>query len=120
MEQNVLPEKADRDVSLLHNRNRIQQVLDIEKRAQAIHDAAVHEAEQYPLRAEQDAQTLIEKTKADAEEEARQLIARAQAEEESARIMAQAEEEVRRMEVLGMSNFERAVSFVLDRVAGRG
>jgi vacuolar-type H+-ATPase subunit H len=119
MEQNALREKADRDVTLLHNKNRIQQVLEIEKKAQAIHDSAVREAEQFPLRAEQEAQALIEQARAEAEEEARQLISRAHAEEETARILSQAEEEVRRMEVLAMSNFDRAVSFVLDRVAGR-
>jgi vacuolar-type H+-ATPase subunit H len=118
MEQNATHEKAG-PVSLLHNRNRIQQVLEIEKQAQAVHDAAVREAEQFPIRAEQDAKALIEKAKAAAEEEARQLIAKAQSEEESARILAQGQEEVRRMEVVAMSNSDRALHYVLDRVAGR-
>jgi vacuolar-type H+-ATPase subunit H len=112
-------EKANRDVSVLHNRNRIQQVLDIEKQAQATQDAAMHEAEQFPLRAEQAAQTLIEKAKASAQDEARELVAGANSEEECARILAKATEEVQHMEALAMSHFDRAVNFVLDRVAGR-
>jgi vacuolar-type H+-ATPase subunit H len=119
MEQNVLPGKAERNVTVLHNKDRIQQVLDVEKQAQAIHDAAMREAEQYPKRAEQEAQALVEQARTAAEEEARQLLSKAQSEEESARILAQAQEEVQRMEVIAMSNFDRAVSFVLDRVAGR-
>lgn len=112
-------EKADRNVSVLHNRNRIQQVLDIEKQAQATQDAAMHEAEQFPLRADQDAQALIEKAKTSAQSEARELVAHATSDEECARILAQAAEEVQRMDVLAMSHFDRAVNFVLDRVAGR-
>ena len=111
--------KTDRDASVLNNRARIQQVLDIEKQAQATQDAAVREAEQFPLRADQEAQALIEKAKASAEDEARELVSHAQAEEECARILAQAATEVQSMEALGMSHFDRAVNFVLDRVAGR-
>ena len=82
-------------------------------------DTAVREAGQFPQRAEQEAQALIEKARADAEEEARQLIAQAQSEEESTRILAKAEEDVRNMETVAMSHFDRAVAFVLDRIAGR-
>jgi F0F1-type ATP synthase membrane subunit b/b' len=105
--------------TFLHNEKGIQQVLEIEKRAQAIHEAALREAEQLPIQAEQEAQTLIEKSRAEAVEQARQLTASAQAQEECARILAQAEEEVRRMETLAMSHFDRAVGYVLDRVIGR-
>ncbi len=120
MKQNVtIPEKGDRNVSTLYQKDHVQQVLDIEKQAQAIYDAAMHEAEQFPKRAEQEAKALMDKARADAEGEARQMLSQAQAEEESARLLAQAQEDVRRMEVIAMSNFDRAVSFILDRVAGR-
>jgi F0F1-type ATP synthase membrane subunit b/b' len=101
------------------NEKRIQQVLDIERQAQAIHKAAIHEAAQLPIQAEQEAQALVEKARVDAQEEAHQLIANAHAEEACAQIMAQAEEDVRRMEALAMSHFDRAVGYVLDRVVGR-
>jgi len=101
------------------NEKFIQQVLAIEEQAQAIHEAAMHEAEQSPTQAEQEAQAVIEKARSDAQEEARQLIAQAQAKEECARILTQAEKEARRMEVLATSHMDRSVSYVLDRVAGR-
>ena len=101
------------------NEKRIQQVLDIEKEADAIHDKAVDQAKLLPVQAEQEAQALIEKAREQAEEEARKLMAAAQAEEERAQILAQAEEKVRKTDALAMSNFNRAVSYVLARVVGR-
>jgi vacuolar-type H+-ATPase subunit H len=98
---------------------RIQQVLEIEKQAQAVHDDAVNEAAQLPLQAEKDAQALIEKARADAQEEARQLIAKAQATQDSADVLAEADARVKRIETLADGNFNRAVSYVLARVVGR-
>jgi vacuolar-type H+-ATPase subunit H len=105
--------------AFLPNERRIQQVLEIERQGQAIHEAALREAAQLPAQAEQEAQALIEKARADAQDEARQLIASAQATEECARILAEAEEAVRRMEALATSHSERAVSYVLDQVVGK-
>lgn len=101
------------------NENRIQQVVEIEKQAQEMHEKAVREAQQLPLLADQEAQTIIEKTRAQAYEEARQLVAKAQADDEVAAILARAEEKNRQTEALAMSNFDRAVAHVLDRVIGR-
>ena len=99
--------------------SRIQQVLKIEKEAREIYDAAIREAEQLPLAAEKEGQALIEKARADAEQEARKLVADAQAEKESARILADAGEKASQSKNLAMSHMERAVGYVLDRVAGR-
>ena len=66
------------------NENRIQQVLEIEKRAQEIHEVAIRDAQQLPISAEQESQAVIEKARAGAQEEARDLIASAQAKEETA------------------------------------
>lgn len=97
----------------------IEQVLQIEKQAQEIHEAAKRDAEQLPLQAEKDAQVILDKARAEAQEEARRIVASAQAKDESARILAEAEERVRATKGLSMSHFERAVGYVLDRVAGR-
>ena len=102
------------------NENRIRQVLEIEKQAQQVLDSAKHEAEQLPILADQDAQELIEKARADAQEKARQMINIAQSEVETARIISDAEEKDREMEKLALKNFDRAVAFVLDRVIGKG
>jgi vacuolar-type H+-ATPase subunit H len=100
------------------NEKHIEQVLEIEKQAQEIHDAAVREAQQLPVKAEQEAQALVEKAIADAHLQARQMISKVQADEESARILAEAEEKNRQFETLAMSNFERAVAYVIERVLG--
>jgi V/A-type H+-transporting ATPase subunit G/H len=99
--------------------NRIQQVLMIEKEAQEIADAAIREAEQLPLQAEQEAQALIDKARADAQEEARRLVANAEAKDECARIQAEAEEKIKRTKNLSIGHLDRAVTHVIDRVVGR-
>ncbi|MDO8755193.1 MAG: hypothetical protein Q7J80_14950 [Anaerolineales bacterium] len=101
------------------NENRIQQVLEIEKRAQEIHELAIREAQQLPILAEQESQAVIEKARASAQEEARRLVANAQAKEETARILLEAENKNSQTEALAMSNFDRAVNYILDRVIGK-
>jgi vacuolar-type H+-ATPase subunit H len=101
------------------NEKYIQRVLEIEKQAQAIREAAQREAEQMPILAEDEAEDLLEKARAEAEEEAHQLVEDARSKEESTRIMAEAEENVQRLKTLTMSHFDRGVNYVLDRVAGR-
>jgi vacuolar-type H+-ATPase subunit H len=101
------------------NEKRIQQVLEIEKQADAIHAQAVSQAAQLPQQAEQEAQTLIEKSRQTAQEEARKIVADAQCDDECQRILHETEERVKNNEVLAMSNFNRAVNYVLARVVGR-
>ncbi len=100
------------------NENRIRQVLDIEKRAKENFEAAQSEAQQLPAQAEQEAQEIINKARTEAQEQARQMIARAREEGEVDRILAQAEEQNRQVEARAMSNFDRAVNYILDRVVG--
>ena len=97
----------------------IQQVLDIEKRAQEIHDAAVKEAQQLPITAEQEAQALIEKAHQEAEQQAREMLSAVKADQESDRILAEAEENSKQLEKVAAGNFDRAVNYVLERVIGR-
>lgn len=101
------------------NEKHIQQVIEIEKRAQEIHEAALKEAQQLPVIAEQESQALIEKAKAEAEQEAREMLSKVQADEESARILSEVEEKNRQFETVATSNFDRAVDYVLERVIGR-
>jgi vacuolar-type H+-ATPase subunit H len=98
---------------------RIQQVLEIEKQAQAIYDAALAEATNIPIQAKKEAQALIEKTRSEAEAEARKIVADAQAKEECEQIIADAESKIHRAEVLTKGNFNRAVSYVIDRLTGK-
>ena len=101
------------------NEKHIQQVLDIEKQAQEIHEAATREAQQLPVLAEQEAQALIEKAQAEAQQKAREMVSEVKADEENARILSEVEEKNKQFEALAMSNLDRAVAYVLERVIGR-
>ena len=101
------------------NENRIQQVLEIEKQANQIRDEIIRSAALLPVQAEKEAQAMIEKGRAEAQDEANQLLAKAQAEQDSAEIMSQANEKILRIETLAKGNFTRAVAYVVARVTGR-
>ncbi len=102
------------------NEKRIEQVLEIEKQAQGILEAATREADQVPAKAEQEARELLERARSQAHEEARQMVEKAQAQDETAAIVSQAEEKNRETEKLASKNMEKAVAFVLERVIGKG
>ena len=101
------------------NENRIQQVLEIEKQAQEIHEIAIRDAQQLPILADQESQAVMDKARVDAQAEVRQLLANAEAKEETARILVEVEGKNRQVEALAKSNFDRAVNYILDRVIGR-
>ncbi len=102
------------------NEKRIEQVLEIERQAQGILDAATREADQLPAKAEQEARDLVERARSQAQEEARQMVEKAQAQDETASILAQADEKNRETEKLASKNMDKAVAFVLQRVTGKG
>jgi vacuolar-type H+-ATPase subunit H len=95
---------------------RIEQVLEIENQAKGVHESALREAEQLIVQAQKDAQALIEKTKSEAEQEAKRVISYAQKGDEPEKILAEAEKVAREMEGVAMVHFDRAVSYVLNRV----
>ena len=101
------------------NENRIQQVLEIEKQANAIRDDMISQAGLMPVQAEKDAQALLEKSRADAQQEAQAILAKAKAEQESTDIQSQAQAKTVQIESLAKSNFNRAVAYVIARVIGR-
>ncbi|SRR5258708_1860483 len=96
----------------------IQQVLQIEKDAQEVYDAAVREAQQLPVQAEQEGQALIVKAREAARVEAEKILAQAQDEQETRRVLDEAEKHSKDFEALAKKNFDRAVNLILDRVAG--
>ncbi len=101
------------------NEKRIEQVLEIEKQAQQILDAATHDAEQVPARAEQEAREMVERARSQAQDEARQMLEKAQSQEQTADILSKAEEKNREVEKRAMQNLDKAVAYVLDRVIGK-
>ncbi len=98
---------------------RIQQVIDIEKKADAVYQSAISQATRLPLQAENEAQDLIAQARVQAEEEAHTLIEKAAAGEESEQISSDATERVNKMETLASMNLGRAITYVLARVVGR-
>jgi len=101
------------------NEKFIQKVLEIEKEADKIHDKAVREAEQLPVRADQESQSTIDKARVDAQGEAARLVDQAKVQEQSANILAEAEKNIQQTELLASNNFNRAVAYVVARVIGR-
>ncbi len=100
------------------NNRYLQQVIEIENQARKIHDDAVQQAQSLPIQAEQETQALIEKAQQEAQEQARTLVDNAQAQEACERIQKQTDEKIRRMKNLAMSQFNNAVGYVLNRLAG--
>jgi V/A-type H+/Na+-transporting ATPase subunit G/H len=101
------------------NEKHIQQVLEIEKKAQEIQEQAQREAQELPRVAEQEAQALIAKAKAEAQEEARRILTEAQAEDKAKEILAEVERQNSELEAKANANFDKAVAYVLERVVGR-
>jgi vacuolar-type H+-ATPase subunit H len=101
------------------NEERVQQILDIESQAQDLYQQAVHQAEELPDQAEQEAQELIEKARQDAQAQAKQLVDEAQARDACDNLIHQAQVEAERMENLARGHLDRAVGYVLDRLAGK-
>ena len=101
------------------NNQYIQQVLEIEKQSQEIHEKAKREAQELPILAEQEAQALIAKAKAEAQEEARQIVAQAQAKAEAEEILDEVKKKNSEIEALANANLDKAVAYVLERVIGR-
>ena len=100
------------------NNKYIQQVLEIEKQSQEIHEKAKREAQELPILAEQEAQALIAKAKAEAEEEARQIVAQAQAKAETEEILDEINKKNSEIQALANANMDKAVTYVLERVIG--
>ena len=101
------------------NEKRIQEVMEIEKQAEAILLAAQKEADGLPLQAQAEAQELLKDTLAAAEREARQLVDQAQSEDQAAAILSSTQDKMRESERLAARHLEAAVAYVLDQVIGK-
>ncbi len=97
----------------------IQQMLEIDQQAKAIHENALKEAAQLMAEAEKEAPDFIEKARMQAEQEAKEILSHSQSGEESQRILAEVEQNTKNMEALAKTNFDRAVAYVLARVVGK-
>ena len=101
------------------NEKRIQEVIEIEKQAEAILLAARTEAERLPVQADAEAQQLLKEARAAAERDARRMVEQARGEDQTATIMSAAENRIRESELLAANHLEQAIQYVLDRVIGK-
>lgn len=102
------------------NEKRIQEVVKIEKQADEIFTKAVAEAERIPLLAEQETKALIESGHLMAEKEAKVLLESSLTDDETNRILREAESKIEHNTALAKRNIERATTYVISRVVGRG
>lgn len=102
------------------NEKRIQEVVKIEKQADEIFSKAVTEAERIPLLAKQETKSLIENGRSTAEKEAKVLLESSLSDDETIRILSEAESKIDHNTALAKRNFERATTYVISRVVGRG
>ena len=100
-------------------KEKIQQVLEIEKKARELQERAARDAQEIPVKAEHEAQELIARAKAEAEEEARKIIAAAQSIDVAKGISAEAADKSSQFDALAKKNFDQAVAYVLERVIGK-
>ena len=99
----------------------VAEVLDIERQAVQMVEEARHRAQRILRKAEKEADDLRREILEDARREADRVVAqgREEAQEVRERILSEAEEEARRLGSSAEPNLDRAVSFLLDQVAGR-
>ncbi len=97
----------------------IEQIIDIEKQAQAVSQEAVRDAEKLPLQAQEEAQAFLEKSRREAENEARHILENARADDEIARILSEAQGQADQTETSARQHLDEAVRFVIDRVSGK-
>jgi vacuolar-type H+-ATPase subunit H len=102
------------------NEKRIQEVVKIEKQADEILAKAVAEAERIPMLAEQETKALIENGCSQAEKEAKVLLESSLSNDETNKILREAESTNDHNATLAKRNFERATTYVVSRVVGRG
>lgn len=101
------------------NEEKVKQLRELEKKAQDLYNTAVQEAQRLPQQAEAEARSLLETSRSAAQAEAQRILAEARETGQNEQIMQQTEEETKRKEALAMSHFDRAVNYVLHRIAGR-
>ena len=102
------------------NEKRIQEVVKIEKQADEILAKAVSEADRIPLLAEQETKALIENGRSQAEKEAKVLLESSLSNDETNKILREAESTSEHNATLAKRNSERATTYVISRVVGRG
>lgn len=101
------------------NEERVKQLREIEKQARELYEQAVRESQQLPQQAENEARQLLEQAGVEARAEAQRILLAAKEKSGDESILIQAKEDADKKEALATNNLERAVKYVLNRVAIR-
>ena len=99
------------------NKQKVQQILQIEASAQEIHNTAQQEAKKLVLDAQAEVDKLREQMYLDVKHETEKILNQAQSTEKRSRILNQSKRDVEKKEQLAKQNFDKAVRFVLDQIA---
>ena len=113
----ILDQIRVRRVSLIEET--VNQLREIEEKAQALYESTVQEAKMLPIDAEEDARVLKSQLHQETEAEAQRILSEAKDDSDSKKILQQAEEDAVRKETVAMNQFDRAVNYILHRIVGR-
>ena len=102
------------------NKQKVQQILQIEASAQEIHNSAQQEAKKIVFDAQTEVDDLREQMHLDVKHETEKILDQALATERRSRILNQSRRDGEKKEDQAKKNFDNAVSFVLDQIAKQG
>ena len=97
----------------------VNQLREIEEKAQAFYESTIQEAKKLPIDAEEDARKIQSQLHQEIEAETKRILEEAQDDSEGQKILQQAEEDAKRKETLAMNHYDRAVNYILHRIVGR-
>lgn len=100
------------------NEKHVQELVEIERQAQALLDSARRDAERLPVQAEREAHELLERARSDARAQAQEMIDDARGGEEGASVLLKAQDEMQRDEKTAAGNLDQAVEYVMARLLG--
>ena len=98
------------------NKQKVQQILQIETDAQKIRSDAQQTAKQMLIDAKTEVTKLQSQVRRDAEQETEQILNQALSKEKSSHILNQAKTDGEKKETLAKQNFNHAVDFVLEQI----
>ena len=98
------------------NKQKVQQILQIESNAQKIRSDAQQAAKQMLIDVQVEVSQLQSQVRQDAEQETEQILNQALSKEKGSRILNQAKTSGQKKETLAKQNFDHAVDFVLEQI----
>lgn len=102
------------------NKQKVEQILQIEEAAQKIRTDAQQTAKQMLVDAQNEVEKLHDQVHREAEQETEQILNQALSKGKSARILDQSRADGEKKELLAKQNFDKAVDYVLEQIVKQG